>query len=152
MQSFLHCKYAVLMNQTKQYSFLLHFECFTLPLQPQLPGGTATKEVHLAQLLPGMNWPTLKPSLHNQHAELVWPSLTYHSASHHTLSLQTVMGGSTEGPRHSKACPRCLLVHSAEVMTPSVAESQAFQTHAWVQQATVVIWGTWRAVACLWPK
>lgn len=99
----------LLVNQTKQVSFLLHFECFTLPWQPRLPGGssktpphTATKEVHLARLLPGMSWPTLKPSLHNQQAELVWPSFTSHPASHHILSPQTRLGRSTEGLRHLK--------------------------------------------------
>lgn len=37
-------------------------------------------------------------------------------------------------------------------MTPSVAESQAVLTHTRAQQATVVIWGTWMAVASLLPK
>lgn len=82
-----------LVNQTKRVLFLLDSECFTLAWQTRPPGGssktpshTATKEVHLARLLPGLSWPTLKPRLHNQQAELAWPSSTSHPAGHHILS------------------------------------------------------------------
>lgn len=96
------------------FFFCLHCKCFILPWQPHLPGGssktppnTTAKEVHLARLLPGMSWPTLKPRLHNQKAELAWSSFTFHPSSHHILSPQTRMGGSTGGGGTTsfKECP-----------------------------------------------
>lgn len=129
-------------NQTKWVSFFffffcLHCKCFILPWQAHLPGGssktppnTTAKEVHLARLLPGMSWPTLKPRLHNQKAELAWSSFTFHPSSHHILSPQTRWEDprGAGGPPHLK---NVLAIHlqSAEVTVPSVAESQALKTH-----------------------
>lgn len=97
-------------NRTK-----LHLECFTLPWQPrQPPGGfsktaphTAYKEVHLAPPLSGISWPTLKPSLRNQQAELAWPSFTSHPRSPPYLQRPDVVGkGPPRRAASSKACPR----------------------------------------------
>lgn len=94
----------------------------------------AYKEVHLALPLPGINWPTLKPSLRNQQAELVWPSFTSRPRSPPYLQHPDDVGkGPPREAASSKARPRSPLVHlhSAEVLTPSVAPSPALRTHTW---------------------
>lgn len=117
--------------------FSLHCKFFTLPWQPRVPGGssktlpnTTAKEVHLARLLPGMGWPTLKPKLHNQKAELAWSSFMFHPCSHHIFSPQMrIHLGEGEGVAHHLKNDLAIRSHSAEVTAPSVAESQAFRTH-----------------------
>lgn len=101
---------------------------------PKTAPRTAYKEVHLALPLSGISWPTLKPSLRNQQAELACPSLTSHPRSPPYLQRPDVVGkGPPRRAASSKACPRSPLVHlhSAGVMTPSVAPSAARRTHTW---------------------
>lgn len=124
-------------NRTK-----LHLECFTSPWQPrQPPGGfsktaphTAYKEVHLAPPLSGISWPTLNPACVTNRLNSPGPPSPPIPARHHISSAQTSLGRVHRGgPRRLKHVLGSPLVrlHSAGVMTPSVAPSAARRTHTW---------------------
>lgn len=159
---FLHCKQEFKRTKSSQFCFCFFggdSECFTLAWQAVFPGGsskmpphTGSRKVHLARLLPGLSWPTLQPSQHNQQAEQARPFSTSPPATHYISSPIRWSGGSTEPLHGLKIISLSTGPFRLDWFHKPIWGWMESHPNTWAQQATVDFWDIWKSVACLWPK
>lgn len=126
------------------FSFLLHFQYFTVSWQLQLPAGSSKTLPHsatkkkfiLVQLLTGRSWPTLKePSLDktNQEAELVWiPFTSPLLPAPHRWKPQRWTRRSTQG--------WCILLVYCSIFYPTELMTTVRGFFLSTQEAALVMW------------